>query len=423
MQFAAFSPVETRRRPSHTAPILLIAGLLASLSAVGCGVDDSGLNSSSPKLQHDGSVGGTIGKSDGAAQDAASGGGGAGQAVSGAGGGGGPSTGGGGTGGGPPGGTDGSAAGAIGSGAAGATGAAGTVGVAGANGAAGIKGTAGVGGAAGLGGVAGVSGTGGTVGAAGRGGAGGIGQAGAGGGVGGIGGIGGMGGIGLTGGRGGLGGAAGRGGGTCTPSNCADGCCANNQCVHNTTAQQCGSMGVACMACAPCDLCSMKGQCSLDPSSQWTITADSAQLAKSPSGGGTWDPPIGDEGGSAPDPFCEFENPSGTVNAQNAGVTSTVTDEYSVTWDQVITPAGGTVSASVLMANNPVWRIWVGDEDCGMAGNQSTCGSIGQTACSYQQPITAAALQSGTLAITNFQSCVSLTLSFTCQPSAAAGAP
>jgi hypothetical protein len=178
-------------------------------------------------------------------------------------------------------------------------------------------------------------------------------------------------------------------------------------------------MGAACVACPPCNLCSTKGQCALDPTSQWTITADSAQLAKSPPGGGTWDPPFGDEGGSAPDPFCEFENPSGTVNAQNAGVTSTVTDEFSVTWDQVITPAGGTVSASLLMANNPVWRIWVGDEDCGTPGNQSTCGSIGQTACSYQQPITGAALQSGMLAITNFQSCLSLTLSFTCQPSAA----
>ncbi len=279
------------------------------------------------------------------------------------------------------------------------------------NGAAGSEGLAGVSGAAGLGGAAGVSGNGGTIGGAGRGGAGGVGQAGAGGGAGGVGGVG------PTGGRGGLGGAAGRGG-TCTPNNCADGCCANNQCVHTTTAQQCGTMGAACVACPPCDLCSMKGQCALDPTSQWTITADSAQLAKSPPGGGTAGPPFGDEGGSAPDPFCEFENPSGTVNAQDAGVTSTVTDEYSVTWDQVITPVGGTVSASVLMANNPVWRIWVGDEDCGTPGSPSTCGSIGQTACSYQQPITAAALQSGTLAITNFQSCVSLTLSFTCQPSA-----
>src|ERR1700722_10100114 len=131
MQLAAFSPVETRRRPSRTVPISLMVGLLA-VAVVGCGVDNSGLSSSSPKLQHDGSVGGTVGKSDGAAQDAPSTGGGAGKAVSGAGGAGGgvggivgSSTGVAGTGGGSPGGMEGSTAGAAGSGAAGVNGAAG----------------------------------------------------------------------------------------------------------------------------------------------------------------------------------------------------------------------------------------------------------------------------------------------------------
>jgi hypothetical protein len=204
-------------------------------------------------------------------------------------------------------------------------------------------------------------------------------------------------------------------GGSCTSTNCANGCCANNQCVRNTSAQQCGSLGASCTTCAPCELCSTKGQCAIDPTSQWTIVADSAQLAASPPGGGTWDPMHGDEGGTAPDPFCEFENPAGDITNQTAGVTSTVTDEFSVTWDQVISPSNATVSASVLMANNPVWRIWVGDEDCSNPNSPNTCGGAGQTACSYQQTIPASALQSGMLAISNFQSCVSLTLSFVCQ--------
>jgi hypothetical protein len=123
----------------------------------------------------------------------------------------------------------------------------------------------------------------------------------------------------------------------------------------------------------------------------------------------------GDEGGSAPDPFCEFENPAGDISDQTAGVTSTVTDEFSVTWDQVITPPGVTISASALMAQNPAWRIWVGDEDCGIPNDPNTCGALGEQACSYQTAIPAAALQSGMLAISNFESCVSLTLSFVCQ--------
>jgi hypothetical protein len=119
----------------------------------------------------------------------------------------------------------------------------------------------------------------------------------------------------------------------------------------------------------------------------------------------------GDEGGTAPDLFCEFENPSGSVSATTAGVTDTITDAFTAKWDQTITPAGVTVSASALMASKPAWRIWVGDEDCSFG----KCGTAGQTACSYQQPISAASLMSGTTTITNVQNCVALTLSLVCQ--------
>jgi hypothetical protein len=208
----------------------------------------------------------------------------------------------------------------------------------------------------------------------------------------------------------------------CGSTNCTGCCDSNGQCVKQTSAAQCGSMGAACVACGACEICSggsggpgpgtNGGACAIDPNSQWTIVAVSAQLATSPPGGGTWDPPTGDEGGSAPDPFCEYENPSGSISPSTAGVTSTVVDNFMPTWDQTITPPGVTVSAQALMANRPAWRIWVGDEDC---LNKNNCGSLGQIACSYQQPITAAALESGELTISNYQSCVALTLQFVCQ--------
>ena len=94
-------------------------------------------------------------------------------------------------------------------------------------------------------------------------------------------------------------------------------------------------------------------------------------------------------------------------------MTATITDAYKPMWDEVITPANVTVSASALMAAKPAWRIWVGDEDC---TSPKKCGTLGQIACSYQQPISAASLMSGALTISNYQSCAALTLSFVCQP-------
>ncbi len=202
----------------------------------------------------------------------------------------------------------------------------------------------------------------------------------------------------------------------CGPLNCTGCCGADGQCVHPVTASQCGKAGAACVACAPCQICASSGltagSCAIDPTSQWTIAAVSAQVTKSPPGGGTWDPLHGDEGGTAPDLFCEYENPSGSVSPTTAGVTDTLTDVFTANWDQTITPAGVTVSASALMASKPAWRIWVGDEDC---SSPNKCGTAGQTACSYQQPISAASLMSGGTTISNYQNCLALTLSFVCQ--------
>ena len=287
-------------------------------------------------------------------------------------------------------------------------------GVAGALGAGGVTdtgGTIGAGGSLGTGGTPATGGTTGTGGALATGGAPGTG------------GTAGMGGATGTGGKG-TGGNPGTGGSAikCGPTNCTGCCGADGQCVHTVTANQCGKSGAACVACAPCEICSSSGlsgaSCAIDPTSQWAIVAVSGQVSTTPPGGGTWDPAHGDEGGTAPDLFCEYENPSGSVSPTTAGVTDTITDALTANWAQTVTPPGVTISASALMASKPAWRIWVGDEDC---SNPNKCGTAGQIACSYQQPISAASLMSGGTTIRNYQNCVALTLSFVCQaPSAAA---
>jgi hypothetical protein len=397
-------------------------GLVAAFS-YGCGVDNAGLGETSTKLQRDaGGTGGAV-SSTGIGGDTAAGGATGAGGVVGAGG-------------------SVAAGGATGSGGDGVGGALATGGITGSGGDIAVGGAVGTGGALAMGGTTGATGSGGVGAAGGMIGMGGTGTGGVtatGGstGTGGLVGSGGMtasggttgtGGVMATGGSNGtggagMGGATGSGGGggiPCGPANCIGCCASDGQCIRNVTAQQCGTKGAACIACGPCQICGSAtvagggsaGTCTIDPSSQWTIIADSAQIAMSPPGGGTWDPKTGDLGGSAPDPFCEYENPAYDVSATTAGVTDTVVDAFNVTWDEVITPPNVTVSASALMAAKPAWRIWVGDEDCVTPRN---CGTIGQVVCSYQQPISADALMSGGLTISNYQSCVSLTLSFVCQ--------
>ena len=117
------------------------------------------------------------------------------------------------------------------------------------------------------------------------------------------------------------------------------------------------------------------------------------------------------EGGSAPDPFCEFENPAGQVSSTTAGVTDTIVDDATATWNQVITPPGMTIAASALMANNPTWKIWVGDDD----GCNGPSGCLGDIACTYESTIPETALRAGEITISNRMSCTSLKLQFVCQ--------
>jgi hypothetical protein len=396
------SIVSLRRAPAAAARFALGATLAVAVVSFGCRIDENGLAATSDKLQRDGGgTGGVViigsGGNLGSGGNFGTGGG-----VLGSGGGlgdGGTSA---------SGGTNGSG-GVISDGTGGASASGGTPGTGGVAGAMGAGGVTDTGGMDGTGGIAGTGGTPATGGASGTGGA--IS-------TGGTPGTGGAG----TGGRG-TGGNPGTGGSgiKCGPGTCTGCCGADGQCVRTVTARQCGTAGAACVACAPCQICSNSGltgaKCAIDPTSQWTIAAVSGQVSTNPPSGATWDPVHGDEGGTTPDLFCEYENPSGSVSPTTAGVTDTITDVFTANWNQTITPSGVTISASALMASKPAWRIWVGDEDC---STPTKCGTAGQTACSYQQPISAASLMSGGTTIRNIQNCVALTLSFACQAPAAA---
>jgi hypothetical protein len=405
-----FLPLPTSRL--DVARSVVAAGLGAALIA-SCGVDQAGLGTM-PFLPHDASSAdtssaGVAGVSGNPGVAGASGtGGGAGSVPSGIAGTGGSS----------------SVAGMGGSGVAGVPGTAGIGGNA--AGAAGTSGDAGTSGAAGAGGVggdgaagtggSGVAGIAGTIGTAGTGGstagAGGD-STGTGGGIAGAAGTGGT--AGTTGVAGTGGGAAGRGGsggtggsGPCTPLNCSDGCCSTaGACIRARTVTQCGANGQTCAPCGGCQFCSTTGQCRIDTASRWTIVAAAAKLDTSNS----WDRFSGDLGGSAPDPFCEYENPAGQVTSTTAGVTDTLIDTYNPNWNQVITPPGATVSAATLMANSPAWQIWIGDDD-----NCSGLGCFGEVACTIRQTITETNLRSGQLIVTNRQQCNSVTINFVCQP-------
>jgi hypothetical protein len=404
---------------------LLAVVALGTAAIASCGVDQSGLGSM-PFLPHDasssgtGGVAGTTGTpgSAGASSPGSAGiGGTGGDVVSGAAGSGtagtagdagaagvGGDNGSAGTGGNGNQGNSGSNGNAGNAGSNGNSGTAGNNGNAGAGGTAGdAAGTAGNDGTAGSGGATGNPGTAGSTGGAAGDTAGTAGAAGSGG-VGGNGGRGGFAGNGLAG-HGGTGGT----GGTipCNANTCSNGCCKDSfTCIRMRSAMQCGSNGDACAPCGGCQICSPMGQCQIDPMSRWTIVAESAQLKP-----GMWDPPSGQIGGPLPDPFCEYENPAGQVTTTTAGVTDTIVDTLNPTWNQVISPANMTVAASTLMATNPTWQIWVGDDD-----GCATPRCLADVACTIRQPITAAQMMAGQAVFTNLQMCNSVTIDFVCKP-------
>jgi hypothetical protein len=384
--------------------------VFCSLAVGACKVDESGLGVQT-KLQRDGSapapdVGGAAGAIGTAGSPDPLGGAGVGVAGAlGTGGTAGESSSVGGAGSGGTAGTpsSGGMTGAAGSNSGGSTGVAGATG-----GTGGVIATGGAGGGA-TGGTGGVIATGGTGGVISTGGTGGVISTG---GTGGVVSTGGTGGIVATGGASG-GGATGTGGSPpppCGPGTCANGCCSGNTCVHTRSATFCGNGGQACKACMPCEMCTGAFVCDIDPNSDWTIVAVSASVDSSPSRGGNWDPAGGMVGGKDPDLFCQFEQPPKVVNNTTTGVTDTIKDVFSASWNTVITPSGKFVKASDLMTTQKPWRLWVGDDDgCGLNG------CVGETMCEIDPPLSASVLHTGTLTKDNYMFCKSLVLKFLCQ--------
>jgi hypothetical protein len=237
------------------------------------------------------------------------------------------------------GGAVGGAGAAAGDGAQGGAGAAGGTGLpgSGGNGSAGngsagtdaAAGTAGAGAAGSSGGVIATAGQSGSSGGPGAGG-GGAGESGAGGqggeagdGAGGRGGVqsgGGAGGVGL-GGRGGLGGTIG-----------------------------------GCSACPACTHCA-NGACSPDPGSLWKVVCVGATIVATRPNGDPWDPPLRLGDTTAPDPQCAF-----WVGNFLVSETSVLSNTFTPTWDESITPSSR-FSASLLSSQSNPWSIRVTDDD------------------------------------------------------------
>ena len=394
-----FLPLPTSRL--NVARAVVAAGLGTALIA-SCGVDQAGLGTM-PFLPHDASSAdtspaGVAGASGNPGVAGASGTGGSTSGVAGTGGGGVAGTGGSGVAG--VAGTGGNPAGAAGtSGDAGTSGAAGAGGVAGTGG----DGAAGTGGS-GAAGVAGTVGTGGDAAAAPRAPAAiapaSAGTGGATAGSAGTGGIAGTTGVaGTSGGTGGRGGSGGTGGAGNLHApelrrRVLQG--SSGVCIRARTATQCGGQGPVVRAVRRLpDPARATGQCRIDTASRWKIVAVAAKLDT----GNNWDRFSGDLGGSAPDPFCEFENPAGQVSSTTAGVTDTLIDTYNPTWNQEITPPGDDRVGGDADGEQP----HLADLGRRRRQLQPGIGCFGEVACTIRQTITETQLRSGQLIVNNRQ--------------------
>jgi hypothetical protein len=281
--------------------------------------------------------------------------------------------------------------------AGGAAGRGAMTGVAGASGGGGgVAGT----GVAGVG-VAGTSGPSGGAGGAGPGAAGAAGTAG--GGSGGTSDVAGQGGGGAAGtGTAGTGGAGGITDPACGPNSCLNGCCREGQCVTNRNDQVCGTAGAACHVCVDCFRCGTQGSCEPTPSARWTVICQSAVIAAMKPSGMTWDAAPPATSGIAPDTFCEL-----TIDDDDTGETTVITDSLTPMWNQSVNPTGGeNVTASLLMSAQNRWSIAIIDQDIQPAGST-------ETVCRAMPRLTADDLQRGMVSLTA-GSCTQVNLGLTC---------
>jgi hypothetical protein len=117
-------------------------------------------------------------------------------------------------------------------------------------------------------------------------------------------------------------------------------------------------------------------------------------------------------GGRLPDPLVQFEMPplppSGRpMPGAVIGDTTAKTDTLSPTWNESILQPGTSLRAGDLLAGGKPWVLWVGDDDTQQSAD---------LVCQVMSPMDPAAFVSGTLAETNLDSCLSLTIQLTCQP-------
>lgn len=171
---------------------------------------------------------------------------------------------------------------------------------------------------------------------------------------------------------------------------------------------------MACGACGPCQRCGAGGACEIDPASAWQIVCVSASVAASPPGRDRWDPPTPTSASAAPDPYCQFvaTTVASQAGADNSGITTTIADSFTPSWNQVVTPPGRTISAAALLDPNATWKLIIGDDD-GCTPDQ---GCIAETICTLSPPFDAASLADGQFSMPVAPSCEALTLRLVCQP-------
>lgn len=94
------------------------------------------------------------------------------------------------------------------------------------------------------------------------------------------------------------------------------------------------------------------------------------------------------------------------------GVTTTVMDSFTATWNETVSPPGVTISGATLLSATARWRLWVGDDDgCNANGD-----CFGDLACEIDPPLQTTWLQSGGFTVMNVGSCVSVSVQLVCQP-------
>ncbi len=180
----------------------------------------------------------------------------------------------------------------------------------------------------------------------------------------------------------------------CDATSCPFGCCVGDQCFLGTTTAACGIGGEQCETCNPCYQCGVSsGDCELDPDSKWAIVCIDATITTT-NGGTSWD-----VDGSAPDPYCGWESPTGTPVTR----TATQSDTRFPVWDQ---QAANGISASTLLSGGGAWSLFVYDEDVG--ANDFICGVTG--------PMPESAFALGGFTDTNNAGCTSWEVDLTCMP-------